>query len=147
MMEPIATGASMIEDGDRGTSAPAPDRFAEWPDASDDHDYHHGEQEAAAVALNVAAEAEAKLVYGDLDSKLESLASDTLREQLVQARGRIADLEFAARSKDVNLRRTTDQVAILIVNISSLYHTAKVEMERKDALIRQLQSELQARKM
>jgi len=81
------------------------------------------------------------------NSKLESLASDTLREQLVQARARIADLEFAARSKDVNLRRMTDQVAILIVNISSLYHTAKVEMERKDALIRQLQSELQARKM
>jgi len=127
-------GGGMLTDDATGL------RYEEW--TGDDDEGGGGAALDRTSSSAAAADTETHLVYGDLDAKFQSLAGEALTEQLHQSQQRVAELGGVVREKDAKLRRVTDQVAILIVNISSLYHTAKSEMERKDALIRQLQSEL-----
>eukprot|EP00743_Colponemidia_sp_Colp-15_P013102 GILK01015101.1.p1 GENE.GILK01015101.1~~GILK01015101.1.p1 ORF type:complete len:114 (-),score=26.87 GILK01015101.1:226-567(-) len=83
-------------------------------------------------------------IYGGLDETLHKLDAG---QQAIEMKAKDDELEVTKKKladTEQELKKVSDLKNVLMKNISCLYKTAKMEIQRKDEQIAQLRAQLQA---
>lgn len=96
-----------------------------------------------AVPINKSETAEKKTIddlYAGLTTDTNSVIVASLRHQVQELQEKIHRLEAESSDRHKEIEELRQENAILCTNISRLYETAKLEIQRKDKEIKELRS-------